>query len=106
MKLPPEVAQLITLTILVYIPSIQNQVHLRQSTFCALASLAARKYLAIITKSEFPQVHLTVMFSFSQNTLLYDNRKNPYSEELLHQFKIDLFDEFLFYIQATYSGEV
>lgn len=49
---------------------------------------------------------LSLMICFTLNSLHYDDRKNPYSEELLHQFKIDLFDEFLSYIQVTYSGEV
>lgn len=35
----------------------------------------------------------------------YDDRKNPYSEELLHQFKLDAFDDFLSHIRIEYTPE-
>lgn len=67
-----------------------------------IAQLITPKMMAYITLNK----DLYLMISFSLDSLHYDNRKNPYSEELLHQFKIDLFDEFLSFIQVTYSGEV
>jgi len=35
----------------------------------------------------------------------FDDRKNPYSEELLHQFKLDVFDDFLSHIRIEYTPE-
>ncbi|MFO1369277.1 MAG: hypothetical protein U1F46_09800 [Marinagarivorans sp.] len=67
-----------------------------------IAQLITPKMMAYITLNK----DLYLMISFSLDSLHYDNRKNPYSEELLHQLKIDLFDEFLSFIQVTYSGEV
>jgi hypothetical protein len=48
---------------------------------------------------------LTMVIGFTLYSLHYDNRKNPYSEDLLNQFKIDLFDDFLSHIQIHYTGE-
>lgn len=42
--------------------------------------------------------------SFTFNSIHYSDRKNPYSEELLHQLKLDLFDEFISFIHVDYSG--
>ena len=46
---------------------------------------------------------LGILFCF--RSLHYADRKNTYSEELLHKLKLDLFDEFLSYVQVEYSGE-
>lgn len=35
----------------------------------------------------------------------YDDRPNPYSEELLQQFKLDAFDDFLSHIRIEYTPE-
>lgn len=35
----------------------------------------------------------------------FDDRKNPYSEEFLHQFKLDAFDDFLSHIRIEYTPE-
>ncbi len=44
--------------------------------------------------------------SFTLESLHYTDRKNPFSEELLHQFKMDLFEEILENIQIDYSPEL
>lgn len=39
-------------------------------------------------------------------SLHYKDRKNPFSEKTLHQFKLDLFNELLSYIQVDYKPEI
>lgn len=48
----------------------------------------------------------TLRIAFHFGSLHYfDDRKNPYSEELLHQFKLDAFDDFLSHIRIEYTPE-
>lgn len=43
--------------------------------------------------------------SFCFDSLHYSDRKNPYSDELLHNWKLDLFDDFLSYLNIAYTPE-
>ena len=47
----------------------------------------------------------TLRISFNFGSLHYSDRKNPYSEELLQQFKLDAFDDFLSHIRIEYTPE-
>lgn len=47
----------------------------------------------------------TLRIAFHFGSLHYSDRKNPYSEELLHQFKLDAFDDFLSHIRIEYTPE-
>lgn len=57
-----------------------------------------------------PIVYIPINGQFLMNISLhlksihYPDRQNPYSEELLHQLKLDLFDEFISFIHVEYSG--
>lgn len=47
----------------------------------------------------------TLSISLVLNSLHYSDIENPYSEELLHKVKLDLFDDLLSQIRIDYSGE-
>jgi|GEM_PF-1447688 len=48
----------------------------------------------------------TLRISFNFVSLhYYDDRPNPYSEEVLQQFKLDVFDDFLSHIRIEYTPE-
>lgn len=47
----------------------------------------------------------TLRISFNIDPLHYPNQKYPYSEELLQQFKLDAFDDFLSHIRIEYTPE-
>jgi hypothetical protein len=47
----------------------------------------------------------TLRIGFYFSSLHYPDRKNPYSEELLQQFKLDVFDDFLSHIRIEYTPE-
>jgi hypothetical protein len=49
---------------------------------------------------------ISLNISLKLQSLHYSDRKNPFSEELLHQFKMDLFEEILKNIQIDYSPEL
>lgn len=46
---------------------------------------------------------LQIYFDFG--SLHYSDRKNPYSDELLHEWKVDLVDDFLSHINIEYTPE-
>jgi hypothetical protein len=48
----------------------------------------------------------TLRIAFHFGSLHYSDRKNPYSEELLQQFKLDAFDDFLSHIRIEYTPEI
>lgn len=47
----------------------------------------------------------SLRISFSFCSLHYSDRKNPYSDDLLHDWKADLFNDFLSYISIEYTPE-
>lgn len=47
----------------------------------------------------------TLNIEWSFGSLHYPDRQNPYSKELLHKMKFELFDEFLSFIDIEYSPE-
>jgi len=49
---------------------------------------------------------LCLSIAFTLRSLHYSDRKNPFSDDLLHQFKMDLFDELISHIHIEYSPEV
>jgi hypothetical protein len=49
---------------------------------------------------------LCLNLTFTLCALHYSDRKNPFSDDLLHQFKMDLFDELISHIHIEYSPEV
>jgi hypothetical protein len=66
--------------------------------------LSARKYpvpVAILPLGR--RFYLNISFKFG--SLHYRDRKNPYSDELLRNLSLELFDEFLSFIRIDYSPE-
>lgn len=49
--------------------------------------------------------HYTLRIALHFGSLHYEDRPNPYSEELLQQFKLDAFDDFLSHIRIEYTPE-
>jgi hypothetical protein len=68
----------------------------------------------IVKQSSYPMplavfildADIKLIVSLTLESLHYSDRKNPFSEELLHQFKMDLFEEILKNIQIDYSPEL
>lgn len=48
---------------------------------------------------------MSLRIAFDFGSLHYSNRKNPYSDELLHQMKLEVFDEMLSFVQIDYTPE-
>ncbi len=49
--------------------------------------------------------NFTMSIDFSLLSLHYSDRTNPFSDELLNDFKLKLFDDFLSYIRVDYNAE-
>jgi hypothetical protein len=47
----------------------------------------------------------SLRITFHFDPLHYPDRTNPYNEELLHQFKLDVFDNFLSHLRIEYTPE-
>lgn len=50
--------------------------------------------------------NLSLKITFEFGSLHYSGRKNPYSNEMLHKFKAELFDEFLSFVNIEYSQDI
>lgn len=69
--------------------------------------------LDLTSGSPYPQLlayiplnkRFTLGITLFVNSLHYSDIKNPYSEELLHKLKLDLFNDLLSQVRVEYSGE-
>ncbi|HWV15665.1 MAG TPA: hypothetical protein VN030_09535 [Cellvibrio sp.] len=50
--------------------------------------------------------NLSLKITFEFCSLHYAGRKNPYSDEMLHKLKAELFDEFLSLVNIEYSQDI
>ncbi len=94
-------------------PSLKNKFYLETVTKPVLNGL---RHLLDLCEKKSPHPMPLAAFVLDRDSYLsmslrltslnYIDRKNPYSEELLHKFKMDLFEELLTHIQIDYSPDL
>lgn len=95
-----------------YWPSEENNFFAKTIKGEVLDGLQAQVDLGGGEKHPVPSAYFSLGRSYSLRIAFhfgslhyFDDRKNPYSEEFLHQFKLDAFDDFLSHIRIEYTPE-
>lgn len=94
-----------------YWPSVENNFFSKAVKRNVLDGLQAQIDLGGGKKYPVPSAYFplgrryTLRIAFHFSSLHYPDRKNPYSEDLLQQFKLDAFDDFLSHVSIEYTPE-